>query len=1056
MIPVVRRLVAIAALAVPALVVGPREEAWAQTGDKPPSAWVDPFIGTVADGNTYPGAVVPWGMASAVPHTDPGAPPGYHKTGKEILGFGQVQISGAGCPDLGNILLAVTTAEPPDPGTTGDPADAPPRHRSRFSREQASPGYYAVDLDSFGVHAEATATTRATMYRLRFPEGKPATLVLDAGHALTPVVGSWVGVRSGSSAAPSADDGPLEIEAISRSGDFCGSGQKQTVYAVAHVSRPGRAAAWTQPDGTGPAGALAPATETLGIAPPPGASQPNGPYLATAAGRHAGANLALELAADRTALVKIGISYVSLDNARRNLDTEIPDWDFERVRAAAREAWDRELGVFQVEGGTDDQKTLFYTGVYHILIHPNVFDDVSGEYQGMHNTGVKTAKGYTRYTLFSLWDTFRGVHPFYTLFYPSRELDMVRSIVAMGSESGWLPIWELAGQETNVMVGDPAVPVIADAWVKGLRDFDAEEAFRLIKKQATEEPPAKARSKGRTGLNALLKHGYIPYPTPQIGTGKGVWGPVSTQLEYNFADWAAAQLAQGLGKTQDAASFLERSHAWRTLFDPQTRQIRPKLADGSWLTPFDPTQNCPTAPCTGEWGMGGPGYVEGSAWQYTFFVNHDVPQLIELMGGEAAFTERLQEAFDKKYYNLNNEPDMAYPYLFTFVPGEAWRTQRQVRHDLATAFDRKAIRLPGNDDTGQTSSVYVWGALGLYPVTPASTEYRLGSPLFDRVTIRLDPAGSPRTLTIEARNNSPENVYVQRVSWNGQPLTQAVIDHRQLVAGGTLLFEMGPRPAAWDGGAKPIRLLSRPSPAKAQEGGSAEIAVTAEGSGLTYQWLRNGEPIPDATNRRYRIENAQPETQDRYSCLVGTVFGRSTLKSPAVGITVEPDRTPPTLLDAARERDAVVLTFSKALDSGTASEASRYSPDGGARVISATPTRDRLSRIDNVVRLTISGAGPGWPSTVRVKGVRDASYLGNTVAAGTSTPVHDAGDGLLGHWTNQGATAWSGEIALDAGKGYDLRFEYYQAGGGSSAALRWRLPGLSSSGVVARRFLSSR
>jgi predicted alpha-1,2-mannosidase len=761
----------------------------AQSAARAPADWVDPFIGTVADGNTHPGALVPWGMASAVPHTDPGAPPGYHRTGKEILGFGQVQISGAGCFDLGNVLLSATTAAPPQRRAGGEPpADAVPDHRSRFSGEQATPGYYAVDLDTWGIRAEATASPRATMYRLRFPQGKPATLIVDAGHALTPVVGSWIGIRR-----PVEGPGPLEIEAISRSGDFCGSGQRQTVYAVARLSRAAATyAVWTQPGEKGETGAV-------GITSPKDITPAALRYAVTASGRRAGAWVRLHPGVV-SVLVKIGVSYVSLDNARANLEAEIPGWDFDAVRAAAREAWNRELGRIEVAGGTDDQKTLFYTGLYHVLIHPNVFSDVNGQYQGMDDTGVKSERGFTRYTLFSLWDTYRGVHPLLALAYPAKQLDMVRSIVGMGRESGWLPIWELAGQETNVMVGDPSVPVIADTWVKGLRDFDADEALRLIHHQATEEPPTTARSKGRTGLGLILKYGYIPHPTPTIGTGKGVWGPVSTLLEYNFADWAAAQLAKGLGSAADERMLLDRSRGWQTLFDPQTLQIRPKLADGSWLVPFDPAQNCPQPPC-GEWGMGGPGYVEGSAWQYTFMVNHDVAKLIELMGGPARFSERLQTTFDEGYYNLNNEPDMAYPYLFTFVPGEAWRTHKQVRHDLATAFDRRALRLPGNDDTGQTSSVYVWGALGLYPVTPASTEYRLGSPLFDHATIALDPKFYPgRTLTIEAKNNASENVYVQRVTWNGQPLTRAVIDHRQLTAGGTLVFEMGPQPAAWDSG----------------------------------------------------------------------------------------------------------------------------------------------------------------------------------------------------------------------------------------------------------------
>jgi predicted alpha-1,2-mannosidase len=708
----------------------------------PPAALVDPFIGTTGDGNVFPGAVRPWGLASASPHTDVSSPSGFHDTGRQILGFGQVHISGAGCPDLGNILLSATTGE-----VKTDESG----YRSLRGKELAQPGYYAVDLDTYGVRAEMTATARANLYRFTFPQREgDANLILDVAHALTPSAAAEVRIVS-----------PTELEGWSRSGDFCGKRQKQTVYFVAQVNKtPSLAGTWKN-------GQASPAPRE--------------------AGTDVGVFLRFATTAGEALLVRLGVSYVSVSNARRNLEAEIPHWDFDRLRREAFEEWNRELSRIEVTGGTEDERVLFYTGLYHVLIHPSVFSDVNGEYAGMNDAGVRVAKDYTHYHLYSLWDTYRNVHPLLALLYPSRQRDMAQSLVDKQRESGWLPIWELAGQETNVMVGDPAAIVLGDTVVKGIRDFDLATAFAAVKKQGTQAPPPGTQSVGRPGVTEYLRLGYVPEPPPPR-----VWGSAATTLEYGAADFAAAQLAKAAGSQGDARLFLRRSRGWRKLFDRSTGFIRPRSADGHWLTPFDPVSNCPKPPCEGAWGMGSPGFVEGSAWQYTFMVNYDIPGLIELLGGPACFTAKLQEAFDAGHYKLNNEPDMAYPYLFTFLPGESWRTARQVRKDLATEFRRAERRLPGNDDAGATSAVYVFGAMGFYPVTPALPEYRLGSPLFDKVVLHLDPKYAPGgTFTIEARHNSAANAYIQSATLNGQPWREARLPHEVVLKGGSLALVMG-------------------------------------------------------------------------------------------------------------------------------------------------------------------------------------------------------------------------------------------------------------------------
>jgi predicted alpha-1,2-mannosidase len=710
---------------------------------------VDPFIGTGGGGaatpisggpgNTFPGALVPFGMVSVSPHNDLHAPSGYRAGAPRLYGFGQVHLSGVGCPDLGNILVAATT---------GALKTTAAGYASRYANEVAWPGYYKVDLADSSVRAEATATTRAGLLRFTFPARHgDANLIVDVGHALARSVAGRVRIVS--------DD---ELEGWDKSGGFCGMDNRQTVHFVARFSKPARARG------------------TFRGATPSAREAEEGTDL--------GAWLRFDTAAGEPILVKLGISYVSVENARANLDREIPGWDFDGVRRAAGQAWTEALSRIRVVGGSHAERTRFYTALYHMLIHPNVFSDANGDYPSMRNGSIRRAEGYTRYSVFSLWDTYRLEHPFLALVYPERQLDMVRSMIEMYREGGWLPKWELAGNETHVMVGDPAAIVIADSWLRGVRGFDVDTAWEAVRKHAS----TGAGNDIRPGAAAYLRWGFIPEDDHD---GEWVFGSVSTALEYALADWALARFADGLGHKAEAAAWRKRAGAYQRYFDPALDLLRPRNRDGSWLTPFDPRALC----CDKPWPeSGGPGFVEGNAWHYTFFVPHDLAGLERLFGGPAAFVDRLQTFFEQGMFSLGNEPDLGFPYLFTVVDGEAWRTQRLVR-ELLGRFGDGPSGLPGNDDAGVLSAWYVWSAIGLYPLCPASNEYAIGSPLFERVTLSLSPrfhrGGS---FTIDTANQSPSSPYVRAAWLDGAPHHGSRLDHERLVRGGTLLLDMSPEP----------------------------------------------------------------------------------------------------------------------------------------------------------------------------------------------------------------------------------------------------------------------
>ena len=622
-----------------------------------------------------------------------------------------------------------------------------------YRDEKASPGYYSVFLDKYGVLAEATATARTSVERYTFPGGE-GHILLNLGEGLTNESGAMVRRVSAT-----------EIEGTKLLGTFCYNAQKVfPVYFVLRVSKtPSAGGYWKkQRKMTGVEAEWTP---------------DNGRYkLYTEYGRElSGDDVGYwfsfdGLAAGEQVEVRMGISYVSTENARKNLDAEqAADAPFDAIREQARKGWNEALGRIRVEGGAEQQQRVFYTALYHALLHPNLVSDVNGEYPLMERSGETGVTDGERYTVFSLWDTCRNLHQLLTLVYPDRQREMLRSMTGMYEEWGWLPKWELYGRETFTMEGDPAIPVIVDSWMKGLRDFDVAKAYEAMRKSAT-TPGAQNRM--RPDLDPYIEKGYIPlgfYAKDLAGDTS-----VSHALEYYMADAALSLLADSLGHGDDARLFRARSLGYKRYYSPESGTLRPLHPDGSFLAPFDPK--------AGENFTAAPGFHEGSAWNYTFYVPHDVEGLAKLMGGRRKFIDKLQMVFDEGLYDPANEPDIAYAYLFSRFRGEEWRTQRETRRLLERYFTTAPDGIPGNDDTGTMSAWAVFTMLGLYPDCPGEPYYTLTSPTFDRAEIDTERG----TLVIEKHGEG----YIDRMTLGDKPLKNYRILHDDLLKGGKLTFEL--------------------------------------------------------------------------------------------------------------------------------------------------------------------------------------------------------------------------------------------------------------------------
>jgi predicted alpha-1,2-mannosidase len=714
-----------------------------------PADFVNPFIGTSNYGATFPGPIAPRGMASISPFNVAGpqnkplekdsqwlSNP-YVNENKFLTGFSQVNLSGVGCPDLGVILLMPTT---------GDVETNHLKYGSTYSNEVAKAGYYSVDIDKYKVKSEFTASKRVGVSKFTFPKGQ-SNILLNLGLGLTNEEGAMVRVVSST-----------EIEGMRSVGSFCYSSPEQAypVYFVAKFSKPAtKYGVWKKtPKYEGSE------AQWMGYN---GKTRMMDNTIKTVVGDSIGTYFTYQFEKRESVEVKIGVSYVSIENARENLEKETENKSFEAIYKETYKEWNDELSKILVEGGSINDKTIFYTALYHTLIHPNILNDVNGEYPTIkRNKIAKTAD--TRYTVFSLWDTYRNMHPLTSLVYPKQQSDMIKSMLEMYDENGWLPKWELNSTETFTMVGDPASIVIVDACLKGIQDFDIYKAYYAMLKGAdqTVDNPL------RPGLKEYIDRGYL---------STNYNGPVSTTLEYNTSDYAISLLAKALGEKEDYKRFAKRSLSYQKLYDKDLKLLRPRTPDGKWYEPFDPE--------SGANFQANVGFIEGNAWQYAFMVPHDIRGLIKLMGGDKPFADQLQKVFDTKQFDMANEPDIAYPYLFNYVKGEEWRTQEMLKRLVKEHFKNAPRGLPGNDDTGTMSAWLVYSMMGIYPISPGDPIYTVTLPMFDKITIKLDPKYYKKeTIVIEKELNTDGKI--KAIQLNGKTTNSFFISHDDFVNGTTL------------------------------------------------------------------------------------------------------------------------------------------------------------------------------------------------------------------------------------------------------------------------------
>ncbi len=714
----------------------------AQEKLKAPVDYVDPNIGGVGRllQPTLPYVQLPYGMARLAPVTTPGFVDRY--LAEKIYGF----------PAAGASFLPVT----------GSPKAVPGQYASTYDHdfEIATPYYASEILETYGIKVEYTAARRTAYYRITFPKNAPARIFFNAGS-------------SGEIASP---------EATVVTGSAENDGVKSYFYSVFSVPL-SSGKTWSSPD------------------------------------RDHG--MGFDLPGERSVEVKVGFSYISVDQASRNLSEDIPSWEFEKVKATARDIWNAELSKIAVTGGTNKQKKIFYTALYRSMGRMTDITEAGQQYFGLDKK-VHQADGHPFYTDDGLWDTYRSLHPLQLLLDPSRQVDMVRSYLRMYDQTGWLPSFPTVGAERAFMIGHHAAPFILDVYEKGYREFDVNKAYEAIRKNAMDATLLPWRRGPVTELdNVYLKQGFFPALSPGEKETNSAVHPserrqsISVTLEAAYDDWAVAQFANLLNKRADYDYFGQRAFNYRKLYNPAIGFMAPRSADGKWIASFDPKLGG---------GQGGRDYsTECNVWTYTYSVQHDIAGLIDLMGGRKNFIERLDQLFQEPYgtdkwvylkqfpdctanfgqYAQGNEPSFHIPYLYTYA-GQPWKTQRRVRELMELSFDDSPYGIPGDDDGGAMSSWYVFNAMGFYPVTPGTTEYVIGSPIFTETRLGL-PNG--KTFTITANGASARHKYIQSAVLNGKPLTKAWLTHADIVNGGSLVLEMGSRPnKEWgaDPAAEPI------------------------------------------------------------------------------------------------------------------------------------------------------------------------------------------------------------------------------------------------------------
>jgi predicted alpha-1,2-mannosidase len=704
--------------------------------------FVDPYIGSGSHGHVFVGVSTPFGAVKLGPNNIYKGwdwCSGYNYGDSIVIGFSHLHLSGTGIGDLADILIMpYTGAVRLDKGTEQN-------HHAGYSSiyshkdEKVSTGYYSLKLED-GINVELTATERVGFHKYKFPEGKEAHIIIDLKEGIND---------------KSTDTRIEQVDANTLKGYRFSSGwaKEQQVFFAIRFSQP---------------------IQKLDL------YDNDKPLEGKSAKGLAMKGLISFDKSPGTVQFKVGISPVSQDNALANIDAEIPDWDFGAIVKQTEEKWNKELSRVVVTTKNPADKRVFYTAMYHSMMHPSLFDDHNGEYQGVDNKTYKESS-FKNYTVFSLWDTYRAAHPLYTLLNPDRVDDFVNTMLGIYDQQGLLPVWHLNGYETGTMTGISSMQVIAEAYLKGFRGFDAERAYKAIKTTAMSDS---------RGLNFVKEFKPIP-------SDARVGSPVARALEYAISDGSTALMAKALGKTEDYEYFTKRAGSYKLYYDADKGFFRGKMTDGSWNPNFDPIKS--TRPWSTDW-------AEGNSWQYLWLVPQDVKGLMNLLGGEKTFISRLDTFFSLKpentaevlvdltgvigQYAHGNEPGHHIAYLYNYA-GQQWKTAEKVRYIMKEFYHDRPDGVIGNEDCGQMSAWYVFSALGFYPVFPASGVYVIGSPIFDKASINL---GNGKKFTIETINNGPDKVYVQSIELNGKNYSSSFIRHQDILRGGTMRIKMGDKP----------------------------------------------------------------------------------------------------------------------------------------------------------------------------------------------------------------------------------------------------------------------
>jgi len=713
--------------------------------------FINPMIGTHGEGNTFPGATAPFGMIQLSPDTENflwETASGYEYSDKSIMGFSLTHFNGTGIPDLGDFLFIPAVGTPKFiPGSKAFPDSG---YRSVYDHkdESASAGYYSVKLKNSGVKVELTAGERAGFMRYTFPKTDSAFIITDLKHVLRWNV-VWSNIRV------------LDNKTITGYHMVNGWAKERHLFFAARYSRP---------------------FDDFAII-NEGKPVIYNTYRFRSSKESAGKNLQFyahyKTNPNEQILIKVAVSAVSAANALKNLDEEIPDWNFEKVQNSTRDKWDKELNKIIIEG-SPEEKEVFYTSMYHAFLNPSLYQDNNGQYRGL-DQNIHTEKKNSNYAIFSLWDTYRATHPLFTLIQSGRNSDMINSMLNHYDQSveHLLPVWSLQGNETWCMIGYHAVPVIADAILKGLKGFDYKRAYEAVK--------TTAMNPNYDNMMTAAKLGWVPCDKENES--------VSKTLEYAYDDYCVAKMAKALGKNEDYDYFMKRAANYKNIFDPENKLMRARDSKGNWLSPFKPHEYSDKL-----------GITEGTSWQYSWYVPHDVPGLINLHGGKKAFTQKLDSLFSftaeadsasaddiqgrmGEYWH-GNEPSHHIVYLFAYAD-EPWKTQKLVHQIMKTQYGNKPNSLCGNDDCGQMSAWYIFSAMGFYPVCPASNVYVIGSPSLKKAEINLS---NGKKFVSVAENLTNDNIYIQSVTLNGKTWNKPFIPHDEISKGGKIVFKMGPQP----------------------------------------------------------------------------------------------------------------------------------------------------------------------------------------------------------------------------------------------------------------------